>query len=188
MVQSCSILERHCGLNGRHFSLPYSFIRGIYSVRGLAAGSQGEVEELGMICPATGGQRFALADGPRHLILNERALQWHEQKTMRDLERSFYAHQQRLTFINGPTLLGCENMDNVYILLSTRISNVPMLKMLMEIARFQLASIWLLLCTRLMREVKFSRPAATCRSSPNTHTHCQQNCVKSQMENVHLIF
>lgn len=87
MVLNCSILERHCGLNGRHFSLPYSFIRGIYSVRGPAAGSQGEAEELGMICLAMGGQHCVLTDGPRHLILNKRALQWHEQKTMRDLER-----------------------------------------------------------------------------------------------------
>lgn len=54
MALSCSILERHCGLNGRHFSLPYSFIRGIYSVRGLATGRQGEAEELGMILSGHG--------------------------------------------------------------------------------------------------------------------------------------
>lgn len=92
MVLSCSILERHCGLNGRQVSLPYSFIRGIYSVRVLTAGSQGEAEELGMICLAMGGLRLVLTDGQRHLTLNERPLPGREQQTRQDLERSLYGH------------------------------------------------------------------------------------------------
>lgn len=111
MVLSCSILERHCGLNGRFFSLPYSLIRGIYSVRGPAVGSHREAEELGMICLAMGGQHLVLTDGQRHLILNERALQRHEQKAKRDLEPS--ADQQCLIIINESKLPGCENNEVV---------------------------------------------------------------------------
>lgn len=80
MVLSCSILEWHCGINGRHFSLPYPFIREICFVRRPTAGSQGEAGELRMICVVTGGQRYVLTDGQRYLILTEGALQWNEQR------------------------------------------------------------------------------------------------------------